>query len=342
MRILCYTDNHFSEKSSIITKYGTKYTQRLENQIKSLDWLETLALSKNCNLIVCLGDFFDHAQLTDQELTALKDIQWSNIPHFFLVGNHESEENDLQYSSTMALLGPNRDVISSPSLLTQGEVELAFLPYIVESNRKPILEYFTPCSDKLRILFTHNDILGLQLGPVVSRSGFSIEELESVSHLCLNGHLHNGQAISSQIINLGNLTGKDFSEDANKYTHKVILIDTDTMNVEFFENPHAFNFYKLEFNTIDDLNLLNNLKPNAVVSVKCKDVLTKNVREALEASENIIESRVIITKDPSETTVEELDATNLYIDQCAKFAECCRAKLDNNDILEMELAEILK
>ena len=36
------------------------------------------------------------------------------------------------------------------------------------------------------------------------------------------------------------------------------------------------------------------------------------------------------------------DANTLYIDQCAKFAECCRARLDNNDILELELAEILK
>jgi DNA repair exonuclease SbcCD nuclease subunit len=342
MKLLCYTDNHFSEKSSIITKYGVKYTVRLENQIKSLDWLETLALSKDCDFIVCLGDFFDHAHLTDQELTALKDIQWSNIPHFFLVGNHESEENDLQYSSTMALLGPNREVIASPCLLTQGEVELAFLPYIVESNRKPILEYFTPCSDKLRILFTHNDILGLQLGPVVSRSGFSIEELESVSHLCLNGHLHNGQAISPQVINLGNLTGKDFSEDALKYTHKAILIDTDTMQVDFFENPHAFNFYKLEFTTEDELASLASLKSNAVVSVKCKDSLVKPVREALSAAPNIIESRVIVVKDALDNFTEKFDANTLYIDQCAKFAECCRARLDNNDILELELAEILK
>ena len=33
MKILCFTDNHFCEKSSIITKYGAKYTLRLENQL---------------------------------------------------------------------------------------------------------------------------------------------------------------------------------------------------------------------------------------------------------------------------------------------------------------------
>lgn len=37
MKILLYTDNHFCEKSSIINKYGEKYTYRLENQLKSIN-----------------------------------------------------------------------------------------------------------------------------------------------------------------------------------------------------------------------------------------------------------------------------------------------------------------
>ncbi len=342
MKILCYTDNHFSEKSSIITKYGTKYTTRLENQLQSLNWVETTALQKECDFIICLGDFFDHAQLTDQELTALNDIQWANIPHFFIVGNHESEENDLQYSSTMALTGNWRETISQPTILKQQGVELAFLPYILESNRKPLTEYFTETPENLRILFTHNDILGLQLGPVVSRTGYSIEELESVCHLCLNGHLHNGTQVSSKVINLGNLTGKDFSEDAFRYTHKVIIIDTDAMNVDFIENPYAFNFYKLDILEAQDMSILKELKPNAVVSIKCKDFLVKQVREAIDTIPNIIESRIIVTKDPAQLGTDDIDISSLCVDQCEKFAECCRAKLDNNDILEMELAEILK
>lgn len=342
MKILCYADPHFSEKSSIITKYGTRYTIRLENQIKSLNWVETTALQKECDMIICLGDFFDHAQLTDQELTALNDIQWANIPHFFIVGNHESEENDLQYSSTMALLGPYREVISHPALLEQSGVELAFLPYVLESNRKPLAEFFTENPEKLRLLFTHTDILGLQLGPVVSRTGYSTEELESVCHLCLNGHLHNGTQISPKVINLGNLTGKDFSEDAFKYTHKVIIIDTDAMNVDFIENPYAFNFYKLDILETQDMSILKELKPNAVVSIKCKDFLVKQVRETVDTISNIIESRIIVTKDPAQLGTDDIDISSLCVDQCEKFAECCRAKLDNNDILEMELAEILK
>ena len=343
MRILMFTDNHFSEKSSIVTKYGTNFTLRLENQIKSLNWVERLAHEKECDLVVCLGDFFDHAHLTDQELTALDHILWNSLDHYFLVGNHESEENDLQYSSTMALAGVHRYIISEPIIKQiDTDTELAFLPYIVESNRKAITEYFEPKSTKTRILLSHNDLLGIQLGPVVSRTGFSIDELESIASITFNGHLHNGQAISDRVINLGNLTGSNFSEDASRYSHKVAILDTETLKYEYIENPFAFNFYKLDINEKADIMLLENLKQNAVVSIKCKDFLLQEVRETLARLENIIESRVIITKDLVEAGQEVTDISSLVVDQCAKFAECCRAKLDNNAILEAELAEILK
>jgi hypothetical protein len=114
------------------------------------------------------------------------------------------------------------------------------------------------------------------------------------------------------------------------------------MNVEFFENPHAFNFYKLEITTESDISVLKTLKNNAVVSIKCKDILTTKIREAVSKLSNIVESRIIIIKDSADIAAENFDASTLYIDQCTKFAECCRAKLDNNDILEHELAEILK
>lgn len=343
MRILIFTDNHFSEKSSIVTKYGTNFTIRLENQIRSLNWVERTAHDKECDFVICLGDFFDHAHLTDQELTALDQIQWNSLDHYFLVGNHESEENDLQYSSTMALAGLHRYIVSEPIIKQiDTNTELAFLPYIVESNRRAITDYFEPMNKKTRILLSHNDLLGIQMGPIVSRTGFSVDELESIASIVFNGHLHNGQAITDKIINLGNLTGANFSEDALRYSHRVVILDTETLEYEYIENPFAFNFYKLDINETADIAMLTNLKQNAVVSIKCKDFLLQEVRETLEGLENIIESRVIITKDYVENANEIADISSLMVDQCAKFAECCRAKLDNNAILEAELAEILK
>ena len=342
MRILCFTDTHFCERSSIITKYGTKYSLRLENQINSINWVESIAKEKNCGMVVCLGDFFDKPQLTDQEITALQDIKWAeNIPHYFLVGNHESEENDLQYSSTKVLEAEYRVIVDKPMLYNLADIELAFLPYIVESNKQPLETYF-PKTGMPRILFSHNDILGLQMGPVVSKIGFSIEEIEANCEFCLNGHLHNGQAVSQRVLNLGNLTGKDFGEDATRYAHKIIIIDTDTFKFETIENPYAFNFYKIDILTEKDIDLLNTVKPNAVISLKCLDSCVEAVREKVTQNSNILDTRIILIKTFEESSGETVDISDLVVDQCVKFAQCCREKLDNTPILEAELLEILK
>lgn len=342
MRILCFTDNHFCERASIVAKQGEKYTLRLENQLQSINWVEATAVQKNCDAIICLGDFFDRAQLTDQELTALQDITWSTLPHYFLVGNHESEENDLQYSSTMALRAANRFVIEQPTLLNFPDFEAAFLPYVVESNRQPVTSYFTPMTTKLRILFSHNDIAGIQMGPVISKTGFSIEELEGICDCCFNGHLHNSHKVSNKIFNLGNLTGKDFSEDAKLYSHRALILDTTTMQLEFIENPYALNFYKLEFLPETSLEVLKTLRNNAVLSVKCPVAMVTAVRDLLSALPNVIEFRIMAIQEAADKSDEGEGIESLIVDQYAKFAECCRLKLDNTQLLEEELAEILK
>ena len=231
MKIALATDNHFCEKSSIVQKMGTKYTLRLENQLKSIEWFENTALEKGCSAIIYLGDFFDKSSLTDKEITASKDILWNNLKHYFIIGNHESGDSGLLFSSTKTLESIDRILISEPKKTDLGNCELCFLPYITESDRVPLNIYFGPKTAKPRIILSHNDIAGIQMGPVVSRTGFSIEEIESSCDLFINGHLHNGQAITNKIINLGNLTGKDFGEDATKYKHNIAILDTDTLRV---------------------------------------------------------------------------------------------------------------
>jgi DNA repair exonuclease SbcCD nuclease subunit len=322
---------------------GDRYTQRLENVIKSINWAEDLAYKKGCQYVICAGDFFDMPNLTQQEITAINEIKFAPMcAHYFLVGNHESEENDLHYNSTEILQQDHKDnfIIAEPKLLEEPGFELAFLPYTVESRRKDINEYF-PAPKAKRLLISHNDLFGIQLGPAVSSIGFKPEDLASVCDLCVNGHLHNGVKINEKVINLGNLTGKDFGENASKYIHNVLLVDTDTMTYEFVENPYAFNFYKLDINTESDINKLTKLKNNAVVVIKCAANLVGSVKATLSNLTNIIEHRIVVSKEfiAGETTE---DITDLTVDQYVKFAECCREKLENTAILEEELSEILK
>lgn len=339
MKILLYADNHYCETSSIVRKYGNTYSLRLENQIQSINWVEQKAKDLNCDYIICLGDFFDRPDLNDKELTALRDIAWKGIPEYFIVGNHESAINGLQFNTTKAIESANRKVISDPTSIMFGDTEICFLPYIIETDRKNILDYFGPKKGK-RIILSHNDILGLDFGMVQSKTGFDIKDIETNSDLFVNGHLHNGQPITKKIINLGNLTGKDFGESA-KYKHNIMILDTDTLQYEYIENPVAFNFDKIDINVEADLNKLRTIKNNAVLSIKCPESLVEKAKKILQdEADKIVESRLIVTKELA--TSADGDVTELAMDHIQKFIDCCKEKLENTVILDYELGEICK
>ena len=341
MKILLFTDLHMCPQASIINKWGTKYPKRLENCIKSVNWLERKAEELNCDCIINLGDFFDKPDLTSETITACKEIQWSDIMHYHLVGNHDASNSSLLFNAANMLSTDRHMIVTEPSKREVDGCDLCFLPYVTECDRKPLSEYFPErMLNPHRVIFSHNDIMGIQLGPVISRTGFSIEEIEAGCDYFFNGHLHSSQAITPKIVNLGCLTGKDFGTDAFRHSHRIAILDTTTMTIEYLENPYAYNFYKIDINTENDLQVLNTLKNNAVVSVKCVQNLVETVRQRIDELPNIIESRVILVRHYEENT--ETAELELTVDHLARFIECCKANIDNTDILEAELSEICK
>lgn len=345
MKILLYTDNHFCENASIVNKMGAKFSVRLENQIKSIHWTEDLAVKENCDAIFCLGDFFDKQSLTDQEITALRDINFNHeVPHTFLVGNHESEEIDLKYSSTQILRDTNFKVIDRATSYTVNDTELCLLPYITDRNITSIKDIFGEKSTTKRIIFSHNDIAGIQMGSIVSKSGFNIKDIEENCDLFLNGHLHNGVAITEKVRNLGNLTGKDFGENAFIYKHSAFILDTDTLQLTEIENPYAFNFYQLNCSSQTELSKINNLKDNAVLRLNCPLSLVPQAREMLDKYANKIVASKIVVVQSTETGDEEVtaDLSSLSIDYLAELCSFCKSKIGSSEILDYELAQICK
>lgn len=348
MKILIYSDNHWCQYSSIVRKRGEKYSIRLENQIKSVSWAEQLATNAKCSLIVHCGDFFDSANLNAEEISALNEVKWNeNIFHSFICGNHELGRNDLVYNSLKVLgLNNNIEVIDEHPVMVQvANTYLAFLPYILEPNRKSIKDYFPNVDKDNTIIFSHNDIKGIQMGPVISQEGFEIEDIENNCRLFINGHLHNGAKITDKIINIGNLTGQNFSEDATKYDHCAFVLDTDTDTIEVYENPYAFNFYKLDF-TKGSMEILNTLKPNSVLAIKCyeqdidtiKTYLTDNAEKL-----RVVDYRIIlehITELSEEDKEEIVQLTS--VDHLKMFTEYVLENIANTEIARQELAEVLK
>ena len=180
MRICIYSDVHFCEYSSIVRSHGDRYSTRLENLIRSLNWAEAEAVRNNCEEIICLGDFFDRPDLNSRELTALQEVNWAKLPHTFIVGNHEASSKSLKYNSVSALQSFGFDVITKPMIKFLPDAEILMLPYCLEEDRKSLADYWNGCGDlrNKRIIMGHNDIQGIRYGAIESKEGIKISEIQ--------------------------------------------------------------------------------------------------------------------------------------------------------------------
>lgn len=334
MKIGICGDIHYCINSSLITGKGQVYSKRIENCIKSINWFEDF--TKNCDINIYLGDFFDKSSLCAEELTSIKNINWNKIPKYFLVGNHEMGQADLTTNSVNAL-STIGNVIDTPCLLD--EYTIGFLPYILNMDRKPLKDYFG--GDKLpKYIFSHNDLKGIQMGSFVSKEGFDISEVTSECKMFFNGHIHNGSKISDNILNVGNLTGQNFSEDAFKYQHRIYILDTNTGEIEDYINPFAYNFIKAKIDNLNELDL--SILDNIVLSVMCSNDNAVTVRNEIDNCSKIVASRINIIPDMNLSTNTQTLKTDLQVDHIKQFVEYMIEHIGDNDIVKNELEEIIK
>lgn len=350
MRLLVYADPHWCSYSSIVRSRGSKYSTRLENLIQSIRWAESTAEQRQCDMVVCLGDFFDRAELNSEEITALQEVVWASMPHTFLVGNHEMGRSNLQFSSAHLFDMPiDHNVVDKVGIYNANDgTQLCFLPYVLESDRKPLSEYFPPATGS-RIIFSHNDIKDIQMGKFLSTEGFPVSEIEENCDLFINGHLHNVSQVGSKIINLGNITGQNFSEDASMYRHYALFIDTEEHKIEWIENPYALKFYKLDFSTCKDTEAdarfmcetIDRLGNNAVATIK---VLPENdlfIKDLAANSPNLIEYRILIDM-VSDVNIPITDTPRTTVDHLCQFVDYIKSEVGSSKEILEELDKIVE
>lgn len=336
MKYLIYSDVHFCQASSIVRQRGKKYSERLHNLIDSVSWAEHLADEENCDGIICAGDFMDRPDAKAEEITALNDVYFSSLHHDILVGNHDSNVANLTFSSTEILNNIDANIITEPKIVSVNDyVDLYFIPYLTKAEDFDLTKYLLD-NDKKKIVISHNDIRGIRYGKYVSESGFSISDIKEHCTLFINGHLHNGYMMDN-IVLVGNLTGLNFNENAQKYDHYIYLLnigDDGTIDLEPRINPYAFNFYKIYINNENDFKHLDNLKPNAVLSVICNASL-------LEAVDNKLKELPIVTYRLTGTyghadLSEDFEFTQE--DHLKQFIDYVQTKIEPSKILAEELS----
>jgi len=342
MKYLIYTDCHFSQYSSIVRTRGKKYSTRLENLIRSISWAEHLADEQNCDEVFCLGDFFDRPELGPEELTALQDVYFSNKPHTFLTGNHDANISSLEFSSVQIFKSIRAEIITDiVKKEINDKVDFYFIPYISEGKPKKLKEIIS--GNKKKVVFSHNDLAGIKYGKFISQSGFNIKDVLENCTLFLNGHLHNGCVIEDRIVLVGNLTGQNFNEDATRYDHYAYILEVledGSITLEPHINPCAFNFYKLSIAKKEDMQILNNLKNNAVLSISCASKLIQEVTQLLSTKKNIVDYRLVTLYANSATQTEVVDFK--VEDHLQQFIEYVQTKIQPSEILSDELTRLSK
>lgn len=255
--MLIVGDLHFSETSSLLPRgEGEDTSIRLQNMIDTLNWVTSI--QQEGEKVVQLGDFFDKKTLTGNELLTVRVLtnklngklsSWE-----VLVGNHGIDTvGDSTYALPSTVYGKPSAHIS----VNKQNVYL-FFPYLSERNRKPLKEYideYIPMEwkNKKIIIFSHNNILG----QVPGGAGFTPKEIEDNCSLFINGHLHKRAWISKKILNAGNVTGQNFSEDAAFGVPGIWRLDEDTLELVFIENPYALLYTHWDFTEINEEDIPN-------------------------------------------------------------------------------------
>ena len=351
MKILLFGDVHWSTYSSIVRSREDVFSTRLKFLINSMNWVEQIAIEQHCDRVYGLGDFFDQPTLNAEEISALACIRWADIPHFFICGNHELGLDVNNFSSAaLFTLRSNFHFINTctDELVDDIGTHIVCVPYHPSwtTNNPKDMELVTQYVQASRrsILLSHNDIQGVQMGPVISKVGIPLKWLEDHTQLTVNGHYHNGETVSRNVINIGNLTGQNFGEDAEKYSHKIFILDTDTIKLETYKNPYALFFYKFNFTHDLKIEIEHKLSSvtNAVLSITCIDSDVNWIKHILENNESVVTYKLCVQGRPFVTLDESAKRENLYIDHLKEFYKYVMNTMGRDEITVQELSEVIK
>lgn len=170
-----------------------------------------------------LGDLLDKPSISPEDVQVIDTLESIfgdyDFPTYHLLGNHEGiQEGGMSILNILNLEGTVCEPASIDGCI--------FLPYDA-----PLKEY------KNKIVFTHHDIYPENLSQL---KGVDISPLASAKHV-YNGHVHQYSDPSSNITNVGSLFSLGFGDNLIPCYH---ILDTDTMELKFYENPYSFLFRK--------------------------------------------------------------------------------------------------
>ena len=244
MKIALITDTHFGARndSLLFNDFFKKFYEDI--------FFPTLK-ERNIKKIIHLGDVVDRRKFINfKTLNSMKEILFTPLEEMgcdmeIIVGNH-----DIYYKNTLAVnsmheltKGMSRITVhNKPTEVSlDGKNTAVFLPWICADNEdetKTLIE-----KTRAPIAFGHLQIEGIeQHRGSIAIDGHS-QSMFKAFHKVFSGHFHH-RSTTGNITYLGNpyeITWSDFNDKRGFH-----IYDTETMEVEFVENPYSM-FHKIYY-----------------------------------------------------------------------------------------------
>jgi DNA repair exonuclease SbcCD nuclease subunit len=236
MKIACVTDQHFGARSDSIT--FSEYFDKFYSSV-FFPYLE----KNNIDTVIDLGDTFDHRKYINYDILARTKATWfdklaeKNIQLHCIVGNHSTYFKNTNSINSIDLLTQGYSNVTAYSESTDvniGGLDMQFIPWINSENSESALKMIK--DTKAKVAFGHLEINGFYLNSaVVARHGLEANIFNKFDSV-YTGHFHK-KSDNGTIYYLGTAYQINWSDYGE--TKGFHVFDTETLEMEFIENPHT-------------------------------------------------------------------------------------------------------
>ena len=244
MKISLITDTHFGARndSLVFSNFFQKFYENI--------FFPTLK-ERNIKSVIHLGDVVERRKFINfKPLNSMKDILFDPLEEMggnikIIIGNH-----DIYYKNTLSVNSMNEltkgmtyvTVYDEPSEVSlTDDHKVVFLPWICDDNEEQTKELIE--KTRTKVAFGHLHIQGAEhIKGSISFDGHSPSIFKAFQRV-FSGHFHH-RSTTGNITYLGNpyeITWSDYNDKRGFH-----IYDTETMEVEFIQNPYSM-FHKIYY-----------------------------------------------------------------------------------------------
>jgi len=338
MKIALITDTHFGARGDhpAFNEFFFKFWENI---------FFPYIIDNNITTVVHLGDMVDRRKyinfttLHSLRKRFINRLEELDIDFHVIVGNHDVPYRNTNEVNAMEELFSTRNmtIYSYPETATFDKTQIAIIPWINHTNMNDTIEFIKKTPAK--ICFGHFEISGFEMDRGnVCHDGLSREFFDKFETV-YSGHFHH-RSSDGHITYLGNtyeMTWADYND-----TRGFHVFDTDTLELEFIENPYKM-FYKIVYDdkleTLEsieqkDYDMYKNSYVKVIVANKTNpilyDLFLDNMYKASTIDMSIVEDFTDYSEISDEDIVDQSDDTitilEKYIDALELSIEADKLK----------------